>query len=215
MIWFSCISILLAAPSPEGVREAMAHDDQWKEMGTEKTSIGPVKMRHLKLPTVDCLEASATTQSSIPKLMSIVIDVQNNPEWTSADIVISRVLAQDANQLDYLQVLSNPAPIADRYWYLRGNIKADGKGQVFKWEGIPGSSLYPDIHSDMKAKHSGSVELAFNIGSWAFYPEGDQTLARFRGCTDAGGKVPRWLGEALAEVMLPNNIVDLLTYASK
>jgi hypothetical protein len=36
---------------------------------------------------------------------------------------------------------------------------------------------------------------------------------RFRSCTDVGGSIPTWAGEAAAKTMLPNNVEDLVREA--
>jgi hypothetical protein len=49
-----------------------------------------------------------------------------------------------------------------------------------------------------------------NVGDWTFTPKGDTTTIRYRICTDAGGNIPRWVGEIAAKSTLPTNLADLV-----
>ncbi len=210
------IALSHASPPPATVRAAMQHDSNWSDEGTKDTDVGPVRIRHLNLAGVDCLEGSATTRVPADALLAVAVDVANNPAWTSADLVLSEALSQDSNRVHYLQVLNNPPPISDRYWYLEGRVVPEDGGQAFRWDRLDGAERYPQRHEKLAANHDGAVEVAFNLGSWAFLPLPDgQTLARFRTCSDAGGRIPRWAGEAAAKAMLPNNLVDLITYTAR
>jgi hypothetical protein len=194
----------------------MQLDANWEDAGTKNTDIGPVHMRHLMLDDIDCLEGTVTTREPIDKLMAIIVDVGDNLAWTSADLVWSHVLHQDANVVHYVQLLNNPIPISDRYWYLESIVVPDGAGVVFQWDRLDGAQRYPEKHKELLGDHSGAIEVAYNLGSWSFYPMADgENLARFRTCTDAGGRIPRWAVEAAARAMLPNNLVDLITHSKK
>ena len=215
MLIFLSLSSALARPDPAALRTVMADPSRWKEAGSRETTVGTVEMRHIEMESVDCLEASAISKHSMERLLAIAIDVEANTEWTSAALVFSKALSKGGSHTDYLQLLDTPVPIADRYWYLRGEVYVEDGGQGFRWTGIDGALLYPEAHAELLAKNGDAVPLAFNIGSWAFFPHPDGTLARFRSCSDVGGKVPRWMAEALAGVMLPNNLEDLLTHANQ
>ena len=202
------------ALSPAEVWSAM--DGQgWADAGSKNTSVGEVAVRHLPLDGVDCLEASAVTALDVEKMKQIVLDIRGNPEWSSADLRLSWVLREDASSMDYVQVLNNPAPIADRYWYLRGSWGDFAEGWALTWQHFDGEGTYPEQHAELTGSHGSAVPVAFNLGSWAFLPAEGGTLARFRSCSDAGGNVPRWAGEAAARLMLPNNIEDLFVAAAE
>ncbi len=212
MLWW--LALAQAAPPPATVRAAMQLDANWEDVGRKDTEVGPVRLRHLVLEGVDCLEGSAVTSQPADKLLAIAVDVARNQAWTSADMTLSEVLSEDASRVHYLQVLNNPPPISDRYWYLEGRVVPEGTGQAFRWDRLDGASVYPSRHRTLASNHDGAVEVAFNLGSWAFLPgPGGETVARFRTCSDAGGRIPKWAGEAAAKAMLPNNLVDLITYA--
>jgi hypothetical protein len=50
-----------------------------------------------------------------------------------------------------------------------------------------------------------------NVGDWTFSPQGNGTRIRYRICTDAGGNIPRWVGEIAAKSTLPTNLADIVT----
>jgi carbon monoxide dehydrogenase subunit G len=54
-----------------------------------------------------------------------------------------------------------------------------------------------------------------NVGDWTFTPEGDKTRVRYRICTDAGGRIPQWMGEFAATRTLPTNVADLIRSVKK
>jgi hypothetical protein len=210
------IALAHATPPPATVRAAMQLDTNWEDIGTKDTDIGPVRMRHLVMDGVDCLEGSATTRQPADELLAIAVEVGRNQDWTSADMVLSEALSKDGNRVHYLQVLNNPPPISDRYWYLEGKVVPEGGGQAFRWDHLDGATAYGIRHTRLMQAYDGAVEVTFNLGSWAFLPRPDgQTLARFRSCSDAGGRIPKWAGEAAAKAMLPNNLEDLITHAER
>lgn len=210
------VALAHAAPPPATVRAAMQLETNWEDMGTRSTEVGPVRLRHLMLEGVDCLEGSATTGLSPEALMKVATNVEDNLAWTSSDMTLSEALHRDGQRVQYLQVLNNPPPISDRYWYLEGHVQTEGGVHAFAWDKLDGATAFPERHRTLLAEHSGAVEVAYNLGSWAFLPQPDgRTLARFRSCTDAGGRVPRWAGEAAAKALTPNNLVDLITYAGR
>ncbi len=200
------------ALTPDSVRAAM-DGLGWQDVGERQTEVGLVAVRHLPLDGIDCLEASASTTLDLERMKTIVVDIRGNPEWSSAALTQSQVLAEAEGTVDYLQVLDNPSPISDRYWYLRGTWGPTGEGWALSWEHFDGEAEYPKAHAELRASHQGAVPVTFNVGSWAFLPQGSATVARFRSCSDAGGNVPRWAGEAAARRMLPNNIIDLFKAA--
>ncbi len=211
---FLLLTLAHALPPPADVRSAMQVESNWEEFGTKTTEVGEVKQRHLNLDGVDCLEGTVITQVPLDTLLAITVDVANNPLWTSSDLAFSELLYEGLDGIHYLQLLQNPAPISDRYWYLQGRVTQDGDGKVFSWDHLDGSQHYPPRHAALMTQHGGAVEVAFNLGSWSFYPRPDgRTLARFRSCTNAGGRIPLWIAEAAAKALLPNNLVDLIRYA--
>lgn len=189
----------------------------WEVMQDEQhPQWGRVIARHKTIEGVDCLEISGTTAIPAPAMKALILDIPGNLEWSSADLLASEVLRSDAAGFDYFQHLDVPAPFADRYWFLRGQVRegAEGPGSwAFHWERVDGSSAYPERVAALLAAYPGAAEVGVNTGSWALIPEGERTRARFRSCTDVGGNIPRWAGEKAARLLLPNNLRDLFQAA--
>ena len=127
----------------------------------------------------------------------------------------SVTLKSTATELDYYQVLENPSPIADRYWFLRGTYGRSGEDRVFSWELVDPVTAWPAALADVKSKFPNAVMTSVNVGDWTFTPQGDQTRIRYRICTDAGGNIPRWVGEIAAKTTLPTNVADIVKEAKR
>ncbi len=194
--------------------KAMLGDDGWLDVGTSEQSFGTVTSRHKPLDGLDCLEARATTSLSEEVMKEVILDIEGNLDWSSADLVVSEVLGRKNGAVDYVQVLDIPAPMSDRYWVLRGHVKTDAEGWHFIWQRIEGGD-YPRV-AELLTPYDDLVEIATNVGSWTLSPTDDgQTQARFRSCNDVGGNIPRWAGEKAARALLPNNITDLFDETAK
>lgn len=212
--WIGLLGMLQVglADAQQDARAAIQTDAGWVDVGSgDRDGIGPIRVRHLELSGVDCLEASTSTDLPVDIMRAVVLDIRGNTEWSSADLRSSVVLANAGGQIDYVQVAGVPTPFADRYWFLRGQVAEAGQRWTFAWERIDGQALYPQQHAQTLAANKGAVEVDVNVGSWSFAPvDAGQTEVRFRSCTNIGGSVPRWVGERAARMMLPNNIVDLI-----
>lgn len=214
MIWFLGVVGAWAGPN-EDARAVIRSDAGWSDHGTvSRGGLEEILVRHQKVGDLDCLEASAVTDLPVEPMKAIVLDIRNNPDWTSSDLQSSVVLRESGGQIDYMQVLGMPRPFSPRYWVLRGQVDSGGPW-TFAWERIDAAQLYPEQLAEIKAQHGDAVEISVNVGSWSFLPAEGGTLMRFRSCTNAGGSVPQWAGERAARAMLPNNIVDLVVATRK
>ena len=160
---------------------------------------------------VPCLEGTVTS-SSLPVDMfaRLAADVDHQPSWSSWEIPLSARLEQNATSFDYYQVLDNPAPIADRYWFLHGATFASGDSRVFSWELVDPTTKWPAALAQVREKFPSAVMTSVNVGDWTFTPVTNGTRVRYRICTDAGGNIPRWMGEYAATRTLPTNVADII-----
>ena len=212
MLLFSVLASAAAEPTNAAAKDAIRVESGWQHVGSfSRGGIDNISGRHKAVDGVDCLEASAPTELPSDLLKAIITDIPGNLAWSSADLKASVVLSQSGSTQDYYQVLNLPAPLSDRYWFLRGQTHTTGSTWEFSWERIDASADYPQPLADLLAAHQGAVEVTVNVGSWALIEGADGLTVRFRSCTDVGGSVPRWAGEKAGRLMLPNNIVDLLT----
>ena len=211
MIALTAVMVAWSGVSVETAKAAIQSEDGWEEVGTfRRGGIDNISGRHKALEGLDCLEASAATALPAAVLKEIITDIPGNLQWSSADLRASVVLGRRDDGLDYYQVLNLPAPLADRYWFLRGTESESEGLWLFSWERIDAQQAWPAERAAMLAVHVGAVEVGINVGSWALLETSTGQIVRFRSCTDVGGAVPRWAGEKAARLMLPNNIVDLL-----
>jgi hypothetical protein len=212
LIGLAVVSSALAGVTGEEAKAAIRSDSGWTDVGSfSRGGIDNISGRHKALDGVDCLEASASTDLPAALLKKIILDIEGNLSWSSADLASSTVLSRAGRRQDYVQVLNLPAPFSDRYWFLRGEESEAGGVWSFSWERIDGATAWPAAHAALLEANPGAVEIGINVGSWELIEGGEGLTARFRSCTDVGGSVPRWAGEKAARLMLPNNIVDLLT----
>jgi len=205
---------LLFSISNGDALKSMLIEDGWVDMGTSQRDFGTVHSRHKPLDGLDCLEAQATTSLPLKALKEVILDIEGNVNWSSADLLVSEVLSQGNGRIDYVQVLNVPAPFSDRLWVLSGQVTTNAAGWHFVWQRIPGEGY--DRVTELHSEYPDAVEISSNVGSWSLLPiENGQHVARFRSCNDAGGNIPRWAGEQTARLMLPTNIVDLFREAEK
>ncbi len=211
LIGLAVVSSSWAGVTGAEAAAAIQSESGWEDVGTSsRGGFDNIAGRHKALDGVDCLEASAPTDLPAPLLKAIILDIESNLQWSSADLKASTVLSRQGRSQDYMQVLNLPAPFSDRYWFLRGVESESGGVWAFSWERIDATSAWPEAHAALVEGNPEAVEIGINVGSWALIEGPDGLTARFRSCTDVGGSVPRWAGEKAARLMLPNNIVDLL-----
>lgn len=208
---------LLAFPSTSWaattaeLRAGLAEEAGWKEIARKQVDdVGEILIRHKEIHAVDCLEGSTSAALPPDQLLAASADIPNQPKWSSWKVVASVRLAGGAASLDYYQVLDNPSPIADRYWFLHGTFGRVGEHRVFSWELVDPVAAWPAALADVTKGWPDAVMTRINVGDWTFTPNGEQTRIRYRICTDAGGNIPRWVGEIAATKTLPTNIADIV-----
>jgi hypothetical protein len=214
------LALLLAPPAAAATtaefRAGLANTSGWEEVARKQVDdVGEILIRHKVIGGTDCLEGSATAAVSPDILLTISYDIPGQPGWSSWKVPVSATLKKTGSELDYYQVLDNPPPIADRYWFLRGSYGRQGDDRVFTWELVDPVTTWPAALAEVKARFPDAVMTAVNVGDWTFSPVGGQTRIRYRICTDAGGNIPRWVGEIAAKSTLPTNIADAVKEAKK
>lgn len=206
---------LLAPPSVAAttaeLRAGLAEQAGWKEITKKQvTDVGEILIRHKEIAGVDCLEGSTTADLPPDLLLTAAADIPNQPKWSTWKVPASVKLAGGPTSLDYYQVLDNPSPIADRYWFLHGTVGRVGEDRVFTWELVDPVTAWPAALAEVTKGWPDAVMTRVNVGDWTFSPKGAQTAIRYRICTDAGGNIPRWVGEIAATKTLPTNIADIV-----
>jgi hypothetical protein len=171
----------------------------------------PVVVRHKEVSGQHCLEGSTHASLSPDLLLTLAADIPNQPSWSTWDVAASVKLTSGVS-FDYYQVLENPSPVADRFWFVHASTARQGEDRIFRWEMID-PNLYPAALSEIQAKWPGSVSPTVNVGDWTFRPENGKTLIRYRICTDSGGSLPAWVGQYAAKTTLPTNLSDLIKKA--
>ena len=197
-------------------RAQLAVESGWSEIDRKNVSdVGEIVVRHKQILQQDCLEATAYAPFTADDLLAISTDINSQDEWSSWAIKRSAKLTSGATSFDYYQLLDNPSPIADRYWFLRGTVARKGEDRVFMWEGIDPTTTYAAQIADITANFPGAVVTAVNVGDWTFTPSGANSRIRYRICTDAGGSIPSWAGQFAARTTLPTNLSDLIHEARR
>ena len=208
------------------LRAGLATATGWEAVDRKAIDgVGDVVVRYKRVGEQDCLEGSASTSSSPDALLAAATAVEDQPRWSSWKVAESRILGGSASSFDYYQVLDNPSPVADRVWFLHATSGRRGDERVFAWEQIDGATAFPEAWARVKAAFPGAVPTTVNVGDWTFTPgpspptplpaarrEGmaSSTSVRYRICTDAGGNIPRWVGEYAARRTLPTNVADIV-----
>lgn len=201
-------SALAAAPAV--YRDGLADSAGWTAVGSRSADgVGAVALRHKRIGEVDCLEGQTQTDVPAATLLAVAGDVPAALSWSSWDVTMSEVLGQSGAATDYFQVLDNPAPVADRYWFLRGWAETRGTVYSWRWEHID-PATYPAALARVLLSSSGALGTTVNVGEWMFTERDGSTDVRYRLCTDAGGSIPRWVGEFAATRTLPTNVADLV-----
>lgn len=214
------LALLLAPPAAAATtaefRAGLANTSGWGEVARKQVDdVGEILIRHKVIGGTDCLEGSTTAAVSPDVLLTISADIPGQPGWSSWKVPVSVTLKKTGSELDYYQVLDNPSPIADRYWFLRGSYGKQGEDRVFSWELLDPATTWPAALSEVKTRFPDAVMTAVNVGDWTFTPVGAETRIRYRICTDAGGNIPRWVGEMAAKSTLPTNVADAIREAKR
>lgn len=182
----------------------------WEEVDRKKIEDLEVVVRHKIVGGQDCLEGSTSAAVSADKLLEASADIERQPSWSSWDMPYAKKLTPGADVFDYVQVLDNPKPVADRYWFTRGIRMTRGQDRMFRWEGLDAATKYPAEQAALLQRFPGAVSATVNVGDWTFTPQNGTTRVRYRICTDAGGNLPRWVGEFAARTTLPTNLADIV-----
>jgi hypothetical protein len=206
------VSAALAA-SPDSIKSELAEESGWTEVARKRhDAVGEIVVRHKNIAGIDCLEGVATTDAKVGKMLEAARDIDGCKAWSSANLADSRALSQ-GDTFDYYQVLDNPFPIKDRYWFLRGSTVRKGDVTEFQWWHIDPEAEHPAAIAGVKERFPDAVSTGTNVGAWVFEPDGGQTRVHYRLCSDPGGKVPDWAGHKAAEMSLPTNIADIVERA--
>ena len=206
---------ILSAFAVEPAQYFAGMDDPsgWTEVDRKTIDGMEVVVRHKVVQGTDCLEGSAVAAVTTDTLLKLASDIPNQPGWSSWDVPVSEKLgAGTASSFDYFQVLDNPSPVADRYWVLRAETNNSGGIATFRWRPVSPS---PELVARVASNWPGAVMTVVNVGDWTFRPATGGTSIRYRICTDAGGSIPRWMGEYAARTTLPTNLGDIVREAKK
>lgn len=210
---FSILSLSTSALAVDyaAFRAQLSAESGWADVERKKLpDVGEVLVRHKQILGVDCLEGSTAAALPADDLLAAASDIPNQPSWSSWAVKRSVKLTGGSTGFDYYQLLDNPYPINDRYWFVRATITRRGEDRVFMWEGIDPTTTYASTVADIIQSFPGAVITGVNVGDWTFTPAGDQTTIRYRICTDVGGSIPAWAGEFAARTTLPTNLSDLI-----
>lgn len=206
------LGVATAAPASTYL-QALADDAGWEEVTVKRHgSVGEIRVRHKKVAGLDCLEGVAHTTAPIDRMLSAARDIDGCKAWSSAKLLDSKALTRGTS-FDYYQVLDNPFPVKDRYWFLRGATVESGGVTSFEWQHIDAAAEHPEAHAKVTGDHPDAVSTGVNVGAWVFAPDGDRVRVHYRLCSDPGGSVPDWAGHKAAEMSLPTNIADIIERA--
>lgn len=210
---FLALTLDAAAADGSSVwRAALSDPAGWEEVSRKEVrDVGEIVIRHKEVQGQNCLEGTAYAPLSPDALLAAAADVVAQPRWSSWEVPASVKLSSGTDRFDYYQVLDNPSPVSDRYWFLRGVASRSGGERAFTWDFVDPAAYYPEALADVRARFPGAVMTQVNVGDWTFTPQGTTTRVRYRICTDAGGAIPRWVGEIAATRTLPTNIADIIT----
>ena len=199
------------ATDPAALRAGLEAPDGWEEVERKEVdAVGSVRVRHKVVLGEDCLEGSASATLDADMLLVAASDVENQPKWSSWKVAEAKKLGGTATSFDYYQLLDNPSPVADRFWFVHARTGIDGTDRFFRWDQVDAASSYPAALTALQSKWPDALSTRTNLGDWTFSPGPAGTRVRYRICTDAGGNIPRWVGEIAARSTLPTNIADLV-----
>ena len=205
---FLASSALASDPAP--YRAGLAAPSGWEEVDRKAVQgVGEIVVRHKVILGIDCLEGTTDTTVTADVLIGLAEDIPRQKAWSSWDVPVSQKLTPGATSFDYYQILDNPYPINDRYWFLHATTVRDGENRIQRWEEVD-PERYPEALAAVRALSPDAVPTSVNVGDWTFAPTPTGTHIRYRICTDAGGNIPRWVGEIAARTTLPTNVADIV-----
>lgn len=205
------IAVVAHAADPVALRSGLEEAAGWKLVETKALAgVGDVAVHHKVVLGEDCLAGETVAALDPDVLLTVATDVENQPKWSSWKVPEAKRLSAGATSFDYFQLLDNPSPVSDRYWFVHARTSTEGGVRIFRWDQVDAEARYPDALADLKSRYPGAVSTRTNLGDWTFSPEAAGTRIRYRICTDAGGNIPRWVGEIAARSTLPGNIGDLV-----
>ncbi|MBM4393417.1 MAG: SRPBCC family protein [Deltaproteobacteria bacterium] len=200
-----------ALASPPSLRAGLESPSGWTEVDRKTVDgVGEVIVRHKQIDGEDCLEGSTVATLDPDALLAAASDVEAQPKWSSWKVAAAKKLTGGSGSFDYYQLLDNPGPVADRYWFVRATTGMSGDDRYFKWDQVDAATAYPAEMEALVTRFPGAVPTRTNVGDWTFSPGATGTTIRYRICTDAGGNLPRWVGEIAARSTLPTNVADIV-----
>lgn len=203
------------ATDSSALRAALQSDTGWREIDRKQVDgIGEVVVRLKEVGGQPCLEGSTLTEAPPDLLLQLATDINNQGRWSSWEVPTSQKLSGGSTTFDYFQVLDNPMPISDRYWFLTAQVTQNGETRTMAWE-LADPAKYPEALARVRGQYPNAVMTTINVGQWTFTPESGKTRVRYRICTDAGGNLPTWAGQYAAKTTLPTNVADLVREAKR
>jgi len=204
------MSLALAA-DPAALRAGLEDAAGWKLVETKKVDgVGTVEVQHKEVHGEDCLSGSTVAALDPDVLLAAATDVEHQASWSTWKVPEARKLTPGATSFDYYQLLDNPSPVSDRFWFVHARTSTEAGVRIFRWDQVDAATAYPTELAALQKKYPDALSTRTNLGDWTFSPEAGGTRIRYRICTDAGGNIPRWVGEMAARSTLPTNIADLV-----
>ena len=204
------LSLALAA-DPAALRAGLEDAAGWKLVETKKVDgVGTVEVHHKEVHGEDCLSGSTVAALDPDVLLVAATDVEHQASWSTWKVPEARKLTSGATSFDYYQLLDNPSPVSDRFWFVHARTSNEAGVRIFRWDQVDAATAYPTELAALQKKYPDALATRTNLGDWTFAPEPGGTRIRYRICTDAGGNIPRWVGEIAARSTLPTNIADLV-----
>ena len=203
-----------AAPDSARLRAALDAPAGWSEVARkQEDGVGEVVVRLKDVDGQPCLEGTTTAPLDADRLLEASADIDTQARWSTWTLPYSRRVTQpegERQRFVYAQVLDNPYPVADRAWFLQGELVRTPTERRFVWDRVD-PAAHATAWADVRARFPDAVLTGVNMGDWTFTPQGDgRTRIRYRICTDAGGSIPRWAGEYAATKTLPTNVGDIV-----
>jgi len=210
IIWAISTATIATGQSP--LWQGLLDETGWEDIDTEtQRGVGSIAISHKVIGGIDCLTGKAHTDVPTQALIEVATDIANTPAWSSWDVPTSTLLSESNQTLRYYQLLDNPFPVRDRYWFLEGTTLSDPNTGVveFRWNHID-PALYPAEHAEVLSRYDKAILTTTNIGRWLFTPSHEGVSVTYQLCTDIGGAIPQWAREFAAKKSLPTNIGDLV-----
>ena len=203
-VWASDVTDLLA-------------DAGWEHFDTVSAGEAGLLVIDVKRLETPCLRVAARVDLPAEVLMDVVTDVPAAPQITRETLIASEVLRHSGDQMDYYQHLDVPGwtLAADRFWVLRGENIQRPEGPMFQWHRFEWSTDYPELAARLAAEHPSAIEPEVNWGAWTFEETDGTTHARYHLCSDAGGRLPRWVRKLAATRTIPATVEDVVRAARR